>query len=193
VTVDDELRILDENLRRLKIEYEVFFNGGSKKPPLDTEWRVKTALAKFSDGNLTYAQRFHYNAMAQKYATFADLWRKKMRIREEGYRRPQDALLAIQGVRTSEEHSAAEALKDKLAFIIDSADPGREKQDIVSLFNAMNRERRRHAMPESDSVESFEKFIRTKTQELRSQYGCQAVEYSVEMANGVVRIKARPK
>ena len=32
------------------------------------------------------------------------MWRKKSRIREEGYRRPQDALLAVQGVRPEEKH-----------------------------------------------------------------------------------------
>jgi len=44
-------------------------------------------------------QRFRYNEMAQRYAIYSDLWRKKGRIREEGYRRPQDALLSVQGVR----------------------------------------------------------------------------------------------
>ena len=41
--------------------------------------------------------------MAQRYAVYSDLWRKKSRIREEGYRRPQDALLSVQGVRLAEE------------------------------------------------------------------------------------------
>jgi hypothetical protein len=44
--------------------------------------------------------------MAQRYAIQSDLWRKKTRIREEGYRRPQDALLAVQGVRAGDEHEA---------------------------------------------------------------------------------------
>jgi len=44
--------------------------------------------------------------MAQRYAVQAELWRKKMRIREEGYRRPADAILSVQGVRVPEEHEA---------------------------------------------------------------------------------------
>jgi len=39
-------------------------------------------------------------------AIYSDLWRKKGRIREEGYRRPQDALLSVQGVRPEEGHEA---------------------------------------------------------------------------------------
>ena len=41
---------------------------------------------------MSFSQRFRYNEMAQRYAIYSDLWRKKSRIREEGYRRPQDAL-----------------------------------------------------------------------------------------------------
>src|SRR6266446_5131686 len=104
VTIDEELEVLDSSLRRLKIEYEIYFSNPSKKPPSDIEWKVLSLLRKFSDGSrMSFTQRFRYNEMAQRYAIYSDLWRKKSRIREEGYRRPQDALLSIQGVR-EEEH-----------------------------------------------------------------------------------------
>src|SRR5271166_2870886 len=105
VTLDEELTLLETQLRRLKIEYEVYFSNPTKKPPTDIEWKVLSLLRKFSDGGrLTFSQRFRYNELAQRYAVYSDLWRKKGRIREEGYRRPQDALLAVQGVRPEGEH-----------------------------------------------------------------------------------------
>ena len=111
MTVDEELNLLEDNMRRLKVEYDVFFGGGSKKPPTDTEWRVQTLIKKYSDGGrMNFSQRFRYNSIAQKYAIFSDLWRKKLKIKEEGYSRPQDAMLSIQGIRTAEEHAAAAAL-----------------------------------------------------------------------------------
>src|ERR1700732_2522083 len=105
VTIDEELNVLDSQLRRLKIEYEIFFSNPNKRPPTDVEWKVLSLLRKFSDGGgrMNFSQRFRYNEMAQRYAIYSDLWRKKSRIREEGYRRPQDALLLLQGVR-EEEH-----------------------------------------------------------------------------------------
>src|SRR6202140_1245317 len=101
MTVDEELTLLESHLRRLKIEYEIYFNSPQKRPPSDLEWKVLALLRKFSDGGgrLNFSQRFRYNEMAQRYAIYSDLWRKKARIREEGYRRPQDALLSVQGVR----------------------------------------------------------------------------------------------
>src|SRR5271166_1890031 len=106
VTTDEELTVLETQLRRLKIDYEVYFSNPTKRPPTDVEWKVLSLLRKFSDGGrMSFSQRFRYNEMAQRYAIYSDLWRKKSRIREEGYRRPQDALLAVQGVRPEvEEH-----------------------------------------------------------------------------------------
>ena len=103
MTIDEELTVLDTQLRRLKIEYEIYFSNPAKRPPTDVEWKVLSLLRKFSDGGrMSFSQRFRYNEMAQRYAIYSDLWRKKNRIREEGYRRPQDALLSVQGVRVEE-------------------------------------------------------------------------------------------
>ena len=107
VTIDEELNLLDQQLRRLKIEYEIFFNSPTKRPPTDIEWKVLSLLRKFSDGaRMKFAQRYKYNEMAQRYAIQSDLWRKKMRIREEGYRAPHEAMLSVQGVRKSDEREA---------------------------------------------------------------------------------------
>ena len=85
MTIDEELTALEEGVRRLKIEYDVFFGGGSKKPPADTEWRVRNILKKYSDGSkLTFAQRFRFNTIQQRYAKYSDLWCRKAKIKEEG-------------------------------------------------------------------------------------------------------------
>src|SRR5258708_24127246 len=103
VTTDEELNLRDSQLRRLKIDYEIYFSNPTKRPPTDVEWKVLSLLRKFSDGGrMSFSQRFRYNEIAQRYAIYSDLWRKKNRIREEGYRRPQDALLSVQGVRLAE-------------------------------------------------------------------------------------------
>ena len=99
LSVDEELNHLNDQLRRLKIEYEIFFSNPTKRPPSDIEWRVTNLIRKFSEAaRMNFAQRYRYNEMAQRYAIQSDLWRKKTRIREEGYRRPQDAILSVQGV-----------------------------------------------------------------------------------------------
>src|SRR5690349_669050 len=114
MTVDEELSLLENSIRQLKIEYDVYFGGGSKKPPADTEWRVNNLLKKFSDGKgMNFSQRFRYNTLQQKFALYNSLWQQKLKIKEEGYRRPQDAVLGIAGMRVDEQQAAAEALAKK--------------------------------------------------------------------------------
>ena len=50
MTIDEELSLLDSQLRRLKIEYEIYFSNPTKRPPTDIEWKVLSLLRKFSDG-----------------------------------------------------------------------------------------------------------------------------------------------
>jgi hypothetical protein len=202
VTIDEELNLLDSNLRRLKIEYEIFFSNPTKRPPTDIEWRVLNQLRKFSDGGkLSFSQRYRYNEMAQRYAIYSDLWRKKSRIREEGYRRPQDALLSVQGVREEEhqpEHhvyGVAQPAGDgeEKPFTIQCSDPGTESDRVQTLFTALSDAKKKSGEQVSTNLESFTSFVKKKTAEIRKQYGCHSVEYSVEIHEGKARLKAKAK
>ncbi len=204
MAIDEELSLLDNHLRRLKIEYEIFFNNPTKRPPTDLEWKVLTLLRKFSDGGrMSFTQRFRYNELAQRYAIYSDLWRKKGRIREEGYRRPQDALLSVQGVR-GEEHepqhkvyglrrtSVEEAPQDE-PFSVQCSDVRTERDRVEQLYRALSDAKERAGKGVSGSIDSFASFVQKKTDQIRKEYGCQAVEFTVEMHQGDVRLKAKAK
>jgi len=212
VTIDEELTVLDSQLRRLKIEYEIYFSNPTKRPPTDIEWKVLSLLRKFSDGNrMSFSQRFRYNEIAQRYAIYSDLWRKKNRIREEGYRRPQDALLSVQGVRVEEhvpEHkvygvghaatasaaaAAISAAEEKKPFSMQCADARAERDQVQKLYQALTDAKKRSGEAVSGNVDSFTAFVQKKTEQIRKQYGCEAVEYTVEMQNGQVKLKAKAK
>ena len=47
MTTDEELNVLETQLRRLKIEYEVYFSNPTKRPPTDIEWKVQLLAASF--------------------------------------------------------------------------------------------------------------------------------------------------
>ncbi len=205
MTTDEELTILETQLRRLKIEYEVYFSNPTKKPPTDIEWKVLALLRKFSDGGrMSFSQRFRYNEMAQRYAIYSDLWRKKSRIREEGYRRPQDALLSVQGVRPEEEHkphhpvygvshaAAAAAAASSQPFTLHSVDQA-EREQVERLYNTLVAAKKRAGENVSGNLDSFSTFVQKKTAQIRKQYGCQGVEYSVELTEGHVKLKAKAK
>ena len=219
VTIDEELTLLDSQLRRLKIESEIYFSNPTKRPPTDVEWKVLSLLRKFSDGGrMSFSQRFRYNEIAQRYAIYSDLWRKKNRIREEGYRRPQDALLSVQGVRVEEhvpEHkvygvghaatasaaatpaaataAAAAPTEEKKPFSMQCADARAERDQVQKLYQALTDAKKRSGEAVSGNLDSFTSFVQKKTEQIRKQYGCEAVEYTVEMQGGQVKLKAKAK
>ncbi len=198
MTIDEELDLLDSSLRRLKIEYDVYFGGGSKRPPNDTLWRVQSLIKKFSDSQkLTFSQRYKFNSLTQRYAIFSDLWRQKLKIKEEGYRRPQDALLAIAGLRTDEERAAEEAL-GALAAEEDSSriacsDVDKEMDTVRAFYDKMMTEKQKVGEQAGAPFESFASFLRKKTEQIRKDFNCHAVEYSLEVQGNQVKLKAKPK
>ena len=190
MTVEEKLDQLEDNIRRLKIEFEVFFNGGSKTPPNDLEWRVHTALKQFESGRLSFQQRFRFNSLTQRYATLNSQWQKKLRIKEEGYRRPQDALLGVQGVRaavTADDHDPQE-----IAVRIPATGSAADDRSIRDFFQHMSSARAAAGLPVQGDLAAFQHFISRKTAELKKQYGCDEVEYSLKQTEQGLRLNAKP-
>ncbi len=207
MTIDEELAFLEENVRRLKVEYDIYFGGGSRRAPTDLDWRVQGLIKKYSDSQkLTSQQRFKYNTVVQRYATYSDLWRQKLRIREEGYRRPQDALLGIQGLRPVKRSTQQAELaglvshrKQSLPSQPTVAQPSSRRccclrtQTSWTAFGSCTRRCKAARVRQSARFAgNFAAFLRAKTKEIQNTYGCSGVKYTVEVKNGRAQIKAKP-
>jgi hypothetical protein len=199
LTIDEELDQLDSSLRRLKVEYDIFFGGGSKRPPNDTLWRVQSLIKKYGDSQkLTFSQRYKFNSLTQRYAIFSDLWRQKLKIKEEGYRRPQDAVLGIAGLRTDEERAAGAALGSVAGGEPDyskiaCSDVDRDMASVRAFYDRMMAEKQRVGETAGAPFESFASFLRNKTEQIRRDFKCEAVEYSLDVQGSQVKLKAKPK
>jgi hypothetical protein len=191
VTIDEELALLEESFRRLKIEYDVYFAGGAKKPPIDTESRVQTLIRRnLENARMNFPQRFRLNSVAQKYSVFSDLWRRKAKIKEEGYRHPQDAILGVGGFGHLQAPSPATAVEqsEPESFLIFTSDV----IEVVALYEAVVRARETAGQP-LGAFDSFAAFVQIKSNQIRNQFHCDAVEYTVSLKSGQVQLKARPR
>ena len=86
VEVDKQLSRMDDDIRRLKIDFDIFFNGGSKRPPLEARARLESIIKRIADNrSLTYAQRYHFNMLVARFTSYRELWRRllKAKIGEE--------------------------------------------------------------------------------------------------------------
>src|SRR5947209_13846105 len=84
-TTEEQLSRLEDDIRRLKVEFDIYFNGAARRPPYDTKGRVETIIKRLADDRtLAFAQRYHYNSLTARYNSFLQLWRRTMQEREEG-------------------------------------------------------------------------------------------------------------
>jgi len=181
-TPDEQLTRLEDDIRRLRVEFDIFFNGGAKRPPYDTKGRVETLLKRLGDDRtLTYAQRYRYNSLAARYNAFRDLWRRTMQGREEG-RDPISAARAS----VKKEVDATE-----VSFVC--LDAHREVELVKNIYASLLEAKRRCGEPAEElSFPKFHRLLAAKADGIKEQVGCDRVQFSVAIENGHVSFKARP-
>ena len=83
-TIEKQLAKLEDDIRRLKIDFGIYFTGGLKRPPLEARARIEAHLKRIADDrHLSYAQRFHYNTIVNRYNSYRELWRRKLKEKGE--------------------------------------------------------------------------------------------------------------
>jgi hypothetical protein len=196
MTIDEELDRLEDGIRRLKIDYDIYFNGAAKRPPNDSQWRVETLLKKLQDSSkMNFGQRFRYNTLAQRYGLFSELWRQRLKVREEGPRRTAAEIRAEQAEQRqhqSREEERKKQQKKPRPFRVDWRDPSSEPEKVEQLFTAFL-EAKRRCGESTDNIgpEQFRKFVSQKTEQLKRDFRCDQVEYVVEVEAGQVKLKAK--
>jgi hypothetical protein len=182
-TPDEQLTRLEEDIRRLRIEFDIFFNGAAKRPPYDTKGRVETLMKRLGDDRtLTYAQRFRYNSLTARYNAFRDLWRRTMQGREEG-RDPVSAARA--SVKPNMPASSSPVL-----YVCNDA--RKDVETVKNLYDSLLEAKRRCGEPVEDlSFPRFHSLIASKADGLKERLGCDRVQFSVSVENGHVSFKAK--
>lgn len=183
-TPDEQLTRLEDDIRRLKVEFDIFFNGGAKRPPYDTKGRVETLLKRLGDDRtLTYAQRYRYNSLASRYNAFRDLWRRTIQGREEG----RDAVSAA---RAHVKQDLPATQIEPVSFVC--SDAHHEVEVLQKLYNSLLDAKRSCGEPTEDlSFPKFHRLIASKADGLKQQFGCERVRFSVAVEGGHVSFKAR--
>jgi hypothetical protein len=182
-TAEEQLSRLEEDIRRLKIEFDIYFNGAAKRPPYDTKGRVDTIIQRLGDDRtLSFAQRYRLNSLAARYTTFRDLWRRTMQGREEG-RDPAAIARA---------NSKQETLPSPIKTTFTCADANKDVEMVKNLYDALVEAKTKCGEPTADfSFPKFHRLIAAKADSLKERLGCELVSFSVSVEEGRVSFKAR--
>lgn len=196
-TTEEDLVQLEKDVRQVKIEYEIFFGGGRKRPPTDLEWRIDQTIKRYTERGpkLTAPQMFRLNGFIQRYMKFREVFRKRTKAREEGTVQRHFGAAAKEVEKLRQERAAQERHGESVVARVAigaHTDPARESLKTRKLYEAF-RDTKEKAGESTNklTLEDFREFVTRKSKELRGADSEASVEFVIATEEGRVRLKAR--
>jgi hypothetical protein len=86
LSIDQQLKKIEDDIRKLKIDFGIYFVGGLKRPPHEARGRVEAQLKRLADDRvLSFAQRYQFNGIVAKFTSYRELWRRMFKQRGEEF------------------------------------------------------------------------------------------------------------
>ena len=184
---DADLRSLEGDLRKLEAEYTMFFGGQLPRPPWETRRRVEQALKRLERtvvASGTALEKFRHQTLQSRMATFADLWDRGLRAREEGRPGP----FVRQSAR-AEPAAAEKPPGDRVVHVTVLKDPASEADRLRDLYDRLT-EAGRELGATQVPFHKFAGLIRDKVAAMKEK-GVPEVAFKVAVHEGKVTLTAR--
>ncbi|MEE9217573.1 MAG: MXAN_5187 C-terminal domain-containing protein [Acidobacteriota bacterium] len=192
-----ELERIEDALRKLKIQYDLYFTGAEKRPPIKLHEDLSRLVKRYAAMNFqNTSYRFYFNTVHNRYNTYSEMWNKQVRMREEG-RVPQGRRLdtrpsastpaaapplrAAQPARASGPDGAVRLSLERL-----------EESSLRSLYDRFAEARQQAG--QAAGTPAFERFrdqICSQLQRLKARGSTGTVEFKVSIKDHKVSLKAR--
>ncbi len=197
MTNDEALTFLEESLRKLKINYDLFFLGARKLPPTEDRRRLDVLVHELGKERMRdNSLRFRYNSLLGKYNQYRELWGRKMREREEG---PMDfrrrAKVFGEGAEAPPPPEAeapppprGTQANGETYVKVTEATASAAAQRLFEQISEAQTQLGKGGL----TLAQVEQIVRTQSDLLRSRYAVDAVGFRVEIADGKVKLKAKP-
>jgi hypothetical protein len=206
MSMEDDLKALDFEIRRLKVQYDLYFQGANPRPPTDQHGALSRAFRKLQGVELrNMTERFMYNNVVNKFNTFQELWNKMMRKKEEGARvHPLAARAAKRAAQAGNGGSAVPIPKPPAAPAAKPqarrpAGPGavripanqQDEAKVRRLYESFIAARSQSGDARPLAFESFAREIARQTAALQAKNPCEAVEFKIYSKDNKVALKVR--
>ena len=194
-----DLDLAEKLIRQLHIEWDKFFGGVEKKPPNELRARVDALFRRMAGAETrNNAERFRLQTVQATYATFTELWSKRLRALEEGQ------VYGLHG-RALRQHAVAMPPPPPLpaasappapprpaaAAAVRIRDAGADSAAVLRLFDQFIEARQRTGQAGPVAFEQFQKLIGQQASRILSEKGAQAVDFRLETKDGKVSLKAK--
>lgn len=188
---EEKLDLFEESLRKLKIQYDLFFAGARRVPPSFERGKLESLVHEMSRVKLReLSLRFRFNTLLARFNQYRELWSRRAREVEEGpldYRRRAAALSSEPAAQ--KRNGARETSRGADSYVNVTGVPDQEA--IVQLHGLIS-EARQGAGAGSITIDQVSTMVRLQAEKLRDRYGVETIAFRVEIVEGKVKLKARP-
>lgn len=186
--IQKDLRQLTSDLKQLEGEYNMFFAGRLPRPPWETRSRVDALIKRWDRRSIeaSSADRFRFQTLQSRYATFADLWDRGLRAREEGRPGPFAAPRAKPRKPEPEPPPPAEP---RVVHVTAFRDPTREADKLAALYESLMTASR-DAGGDVVPYNKFAALVKDQVAKFR-EAGSPEVAFRVAVKDGKVSFTAR--
>jgi hypothetical protein len=174
--IEEAVDNLDLKIRRLKIEYDRFFNGGLDRPPEQFRQTINADIQALRTVHIKdFSLRFRLTNLEARFNTYSVLFHRRIQEMEEG------SML--------ERRSASgprQVFDPRGGIVIDETPP---RGAVKALFDEV------YADDKDRSDANFTRFhtyLLQQVTNIRQKTGCMGVKFRVESTDGKTKLKARP-
>ena len=199
--VDKDLAEIEILINRLKLEWDKFFGGGSRIPPLQFQKQVEERFKVYRDtSELSYSQNFKLNTILGKFTSSKKTWDKMLRVKEEGIiqgqKQPGKPVEASK-TATSSTASRATPVQQSAPSKSESRLAGEKEADshpYQELFEKYVETRKQCGESvASMKYETFSETIEKQKKQIQEKVKGRDVEFYITVEDGKTKLKARPK
>ena len=191
--LSEDLDFLASSIRQLQTKWDMFFSGVERLPPNEAQKRVEELIRQHAFSEIrNNAERFRYQALTSRFNSLNELWKKRLRAREEG------RAFGVHGLK-------AEALPPPPPEPPASVTPGPGKPGgefrvkdaehdgaaVRALYDRFVEERQRTGEGAAPAYESFRELIGKQTAKILGAKGARAVDFRLDTKDGRVALKAK--
>lgn len=215
MTFEEDLKRLDVEIKKLKIQFDLYFIGSIPKPPTDQRDTLDKQVKQLQNSTKSVADRFLYNSLVNKFNAFSDLWSKTLKNREEGVRLHPAAARAAQRAAQEETggtlgppkgrgrgngtgHSGTARGSKSRPGAGDGADFWRIPVDrhddgaVRRLYESFIAAKDKSGDARKPAYDTFAKEIARHAATLKGKANCEAIDFTIYSSGNKVSIKGKP-
>jgi hypothetical protein len=182
--LDRELQMLEVELRKLEGEYNMYFSGRTKRPPLESRARVEQHVKRLDRAYIqNFGDKFRFNTLQARFSAFVDLWDRGLRAREEGRPGPFARQRPAEAVKVPPKH------EDRIVYVTAFSDPMKEMDKLHDLYDRL-RDARQELGEENVPFHKFTELVKSQVTKLKKD-GAPEVAFRVSVKDGKLNFTAR--